>query len=435
MFLRIANSGVCEVEAFTMFGVSSSRGEEGAIGQFGSGAKHAVLLCLRYGLSPEIYLGEEKLTFRSEKFTLRGKEYSSIFYTYREQEHKLSYVLEFGALDWTDIGMALREFISNAIDNGGGEWSVSISSTACSDSYSTCIYVPLTPSVEQYFAEKEKYFLHFQKLDHLQTVPNIGKRACRIYRKGVFVRELEDAANSLFHYNYGEDLKIDECRNLDDTRAKTHIATYFSSREQLVRMMFRVFRDNIKCMERDLPYVGLNGKPSWKDWWKEETCGALICSDSSENSEMVQKVINNGYTVIALPHGWYSELKRCGVQDYRAGLSEADYNNVVEVTCPPSLTERVASVHKLLNEKFMTNGKPMPKVRCFEGHSKPDGSRVCGFCSMATGTIWISNENLESISTILEELGHHYTGCADETRAFQDFAFTVAARFIQEKML
>ena len=48
MFLRIQNPGVAPVEGFTLLGVSTTRdcGVEGAIGQFGSGNKHAInVLC------------------------------------------------------------------------------------------------------------------------------------------------------------------------------------------------------------------------------------------------------------------------------------------------------------------------------------------------------------------------------------------------------
>ena len=52
MFLCVQNPGVAPVEGFTLLGVSTTRdcGVDGAIGQFGSGNKHAINVLLRAGL-------------------------------------------------------------------------------------------------------------------------------------------------------------------------------------------------------------------------------------------------------------------------------------------------------------------------------------------------------------------------------------------------
>ena len=60
MFLCVQNPGVAPVEGFTLLGVSTSRGETGTIGQFGSGAKHAINTLLRAGLKLTIYCGKTR---------------------------------------------------------------------------------------------------------------------------------------------------------------------------------------------------------------------------------------------------------------------------------------------------------------------------------------------------------------------------------------
>ena len=49
-YLLVQNRGVCPTEAFTLIGASMSRGEDGLIGQFGSGAKLSICTLLRKGL-------------------------------------------------------------------------------------------------------------------------------------------------------------------------------------------------------------------------------------------------------------------------------------------------------------------------------------------------------------------------------------------------
>src|SRR5438094_7595757 len=71
-FLKIENPGVCPQEGFTVLGVSpaDTSAHEGVIGQFGSGNKHAVGVCLRSGLSPIVFAGTLKLEFSTKPQTV-----------------------------------------------------------------------------------------------------------------------------------------------------------------------------------------------------------------------------------------------------------------------------------------------------------------------------------------------------------------------------
>ena len=73
MFLCIQNPGVAPVEGFTLLGVSTTRdcGVAGTIGQFGSGAKHAINTLLRAGLKLLIYCGKTRLEFATRDETIR----------------------------------------------------------------------------------------------------------------------------------------------------------------------------------------------------------------------------------------------------------------------------------------------------------------------------------------------------------------------------
>ena len=65
MYLLIQNPGIAPVEGYTLLGVSTTRncGVAGTIGQFGSGAKHAINTLLRAGLRLLIYCGKTRLEF------------------------------------------------------------------------------------------------------------------------------------------------------------------------------------------------------------------------------------------------------------------------------------------------------------------------------------------------------------------------------------
>ena len=158
--------------------------------------------------------------------------------TYTEE---LSQTDEYGILDWNCLGMAFREFVSNAIDaaiavnrqaNGNGKlpWQgvtvelVSEEKVRAKRGW-TRVFVPAdNEEVIRFFANLGKWFLHFSEPEAItQTI--LTKKArnldpnCHtavIYRRGVSVREIDQyASECLFDYNLN-DLRVDESRNVDD---------------------------------------------------------------------------------------------------------------------------------------------------------------------------------------------------------------------------
>src|SRR5436309_10843391 len=141
-YLKIENIGVCPPEGFTVLGVSlaDTSNHEGVIGQFGSGNKHAVAVLLRHQLSPVVFAGNLRLEFSTRPQTvtdgLASKDFGRIVVKYggtdpisgasRSSTEDLGFVLDYGKQDWQEVALALREFISNAIDRSireKGDWS------------------------------------------------------------------------------------------------------------------------------------------------------------------------------------------------------------------------------------------------------------------------------------------------------------------------
>src|SRR5688572_26504438 len=130
-FLKIENVGVSPPEGFTVFGVSlaDTSSNSGVIGQFGSGSKHSVAVLLRSDLSPVVFAGTLKLEFGTRPQVVSDskstKDFKRVVVKYggtdadgvsRSSTEDLGFVLDYGRQDWGDIALALREFVSNAID-------------------------------------------------------------------------------------------------------------------------------------------------------------------------------------------------------------------------------------------------------------------------------------------------------------------------------
>ena len=141
-FLKIENPGQAPIEGFTVLGVSlaSTSNNVGVIGTFGSGNKHAVAVLLRNELSPVVFAGTLKMEFSTRPQTvtdgIASKEFGRVVVKFggtdpvtgasRSSTEDLGFVLNYGEKDWSEVALALREFVSNSIDRSirqNGDWS------------------------------------------------------------------------------------------------------------------------------------------------------------------------------------------------------------------------------------------------------------------------------------------------------------------------
>ena len=112
------NRGELDVRAITTFGLSVKKADN-PIGYFGTGLKYAIAVLLREGCEVEIYSGESRYTFTSQKDTFRGEECDLIFMSSDEtDDYQLPFTLELGK-NW-ELWQAYRELYCNALDENGG---------------------------------------------------------------------------------------------------------------------------------------------------------------------------------------------------------------------------------------------------------------------------------------------------------------------------
>ena len=80
-YLKIENIGVCPPEGFTVLGVSlaDTSDNQAVIGQFGSGNKHGVAVCLRNEVSPVVFCGSLRLDFFTKPQTVADSKASKDF--------------------------------------------------------------------------------------------------------------------------------------------------------------------------------------------------------------------------------------------------------------------------------------------------------------------------------------------------------------------
>ncbi len=444
MYLQIKNPGVCDIELLTTFGISTSRGNSNMIGQFGSGAKHGILTMMRMGINPIIYCGKKRVQFWSEPAQLStGHTYNKIFVQIdNDNKKELSVALEYGAIDWNNIEMALREFVSNAIDattNTENNVSIKIIDNVEVDDNSTIIAVPLTPEVQRFYSEIYTRFLQFN-VDYDADQKILDKKTndfAKIYRKGVFVRELSKMKPSLFNYNFGEEISIDESRNMSDFTCQYQICEEIArNKEALKKIFVELNKGDKEWLETQLGgtyNLEWNAKNRDAKLWQQawlEVFGDKAVVVHYGNKNVCDRLLSKGYIPIYVSNAsWYSCIMAAKIPSVATVLEEinTDGDEIIDATFE-TLTTFNKIWLKLKNLK-LTQRKNEPEVKCFIPRIEAGNSIKQGY--VKDDTIYISKNHSNNYGVILEEVSHYISGFDDCTREFQSFAFQVAAELME----
>jgi len=463
-YLLIQNPGNAPVEGYTLLGMSTTRdcGVDGAIGQFGSGAKHAINVLLRAGLKFWIYCGKTRLEFYTQRDVvddgLTEKTVQKVMCKLGGTSSRTidcGWCLDFGAIDWNDTTMALREFVSNAIDRTirqegdfiepmkKGDLAVipqTDDQRRARDGY-TRIYVEMSPEVQRYYGELGKRFLHFSdpSLVKASLLPkadrNLGNGLTpMIYRCGVLVREMADTKlPSLFDYNFKpSELSIDECRNSSEyaTRAacarlvraadKDHLTVIFKSLAEGQQTFESELDSYYLCPTWDEPKA--EEKDAWQKGWEEAAGDAVLCDASAKQvTEFVQR---KGHAVKPVQAtAWTRSAERFGIRTASTVLSSNEQRGRDKLPATDAAIKAVDVVWGWLECLNMTQGKEKPEVGCYRDIMQAE-SDVHGF--QEGNGVYLREDIANGLSKYLlkvayEEVVHYVTGATDNSRDFQSF--------------
>jgi hypothetical protein len=440
-YLKIENPGVAPSEAFTLLGASTKRGsvDSRTVGRFGTGNKQGINVCLRNGLSPIIFAGNLKMEFftrpkivddglRNSTFNLvcvkfAGKDTDG---RNRSSTEDLGYVLEHGAEDWRSVDLALREFVSNAIDRAFAEgeseffhrycWNksddfikeVQVSGTSAwneakaalnqygkaskdyekvsieivsenqvrAKSGTTRIFVPLDEGVFKFYNNLGKWFLHFSEPDLLNEVilpkrnrnTNESRKSAVIYRRGVRVREFMNSDTpSLFDYNL-ENLKLDESRQVDDWSVMYDAARSLADAdEKSLVTLFDSFLSGSQYWEHTFTY-GLNNNvmtSEQKQRWNNSFKKLMGEYGIACNKAHADVAIKKGYKTVVVPDSYVDLVVSADLPSHKNKFSELERNGIEVLDA----TEDALKVVDMIWDKFvsfnMTSNVSKPSVRCF----------------------------------------------------------------------
>lgn len=469
-YLMIQNpvKSIPSVELMRMLGASSSRGNAGRIGQFGSGFPYSLALLARTFdekgnrllLGTKICLGKDVYTFeivdhdvrdssgnRSTQYEIRMKKQNGASWD-------LNIDVTFGVVDWRDVKLAVREFVSNAIDGTyeyGGKPAndVVVDATIPDEGRMTRakegfvrIYIPVNDDIQAYVDELPKYFRCLQPgYDPSRSVLlNTDGGPARIYRKGVLVGSF--GKQSLFHYNIN-DIQINESRIVDEYTARHACAeAIINSKNVNVITKFMSYRiqpsRSDDCFENRL-YIDYMSR----DNVREESLDTIMTACTNVvghrvvcDSEIAARMIESkGKEALLVDSATSKLLRSYGAPSAWDVLSKNELEGREIVSAPPAAQSMLDTVWDALIRCNMTLSKDKPNIACFVQHS----NTMAGYYRPGDGCIYIRIDTADGITTdgmttILHECNHYITGADDLTQEFADFAHKFACMLLMEKM-
>lgn len=452
-YLKIENPGTAPAESFTLLGASTKRNSTNAttIGKFGSGNKHSIAVMLRHRLAPVVFAGNLKLEFgtRSQDVDtgISQHQFERVFVKFggkdaqginRSSTEDLGFVLEYGATDWLGVDLALREFISNAIDRAVDEgehayalkysesksqefihaakqrgtdeyleWATAFKayrdtatdyknvvvevvdeSRVRAKAGYTRVFIPLAQEVYQFYNNLGKWFLHFSEPESLKLtiLPKKdrnfdGRKAAVIYRRGVRVREFTSSdVPSLFDYNL-ESLQLDESRKVDDWNVLYHAAEALSSGDEsnIVQLWQSFMEDQTLYWEHSFNSYGLeSGLSRSKEVWAkafEKVAGENAVISTKKGGEMAAR---KGFKVVEVPESFVSVAEKAGILTPSKVLSQDDREGRDIFDPTPDADAAVDFAWDVIEKHGMTNGKKRPTVKTFRKIMEC-GSQTLGF--------------------------------------------------------
>lgn len=208
------NPGLIDLRAITTMGLNA-KDTKNPIGQFGTGLKYAIAVCLREGNSFSIWRGEDEYSFFTKSELFRGKSFRFVYMANKAGSPvQLGFTLDLGK-NW-EIWQALRELESNCRDEDGfssnnEDWqpspdttTIAVSGTSFEVAYNT---------IQDIFIMAEKPIWESEQLAIYRANSSVQKSW--LYYRGVRCQQLEKPA--MYRYSLKETLALTEDRTFKHT--------------------------------------------------------------------------------------------------------------------------------------------------------------------------------------------------------------------------
>lgn len=297
--LVIRNQGLIEPGDLTLMGSSTKRDDDTKIGMYGSGNKYAHAWFLRNNIDVRIFSGLDEIVISHDLVKHRDRDVAVM----TVNGEKTSITSEMGP-EWTGW-MALREVISNAIDEGDYEITTAFNCEIKGIENNTMIFIPLNNELNIVVRNYDFYFAFDRKASyeneyHGSIYLKTERSLQNIYRKGIRCYD-EKELHSYLDWDL-QKVIINESRTCSDYSKRTTIENFIAYSMLPSKVLYYAILDGI------LP-----------NYWSEnleEPLKELIEQGHTMVTKSAQKLfgfIYSGKDVLIIPDSWYKKLVSKGL--------------------------------------------------------------------------------------------------------------------------
>lgn len=447
-YLMIANPGEAPIEGFLLMGATTKDpSDTDTIGMFGTGTKYSVASLLRENVYPIVCSGTVRMEWTLNPIRVGNTSHKEVMVSIGgKAPRSTGTTLAMGQHGWAGVSIALREFISNALDSVGGLSSgvkLEIVDKPRASRGETRVFIPWRDGPE---GQKglddflQNWFLHWRQDINPKLEGPILKlnpdSPARFYRRGVLIRVWGQGENSLWDYNFTS-LNLDEARKATDWDLQYQAARILSRNPKAFASTLQRISSTPGLWESKFSQYGLDVPSDQKESIQAEVSKVLGSRILADNPEAARMAANKGIQTLLIPRDWVQACESAGLATVATILD--DHARLGREPGQPALemTDRASKWIRIIRAAGLAGpGSSDPEVFGFRQHpnSPAPAWGYCRWPSMGDPGIYLNYESSGELldQAILEELCHWYSGERDFTRGFQEWLLRLACRAIQE---
>ena len=415
-YLCVENQGEVDIRSFYVMGISTKDYDKTKIGQFGTGNKYGITALLRDGHDVIVYSGKKKITFGTKKVSFREKAFNQVIVKVGKSTKETGMAVEMGKIHWT-TPKALRELISNAIDEGG--FKIYETDEVIGEEGITRVYISFSPEIEKYMKMFDMEFTLNRDCDIVYQGERFGvyEKQCDGvigYRRGVQVY-FDAKRKAVFDYDFkdidvGEDRvssRWDFCRALRKAIVNMPVALKKRILDAVIGMDAKFYIES----ELEMSYEHCGA-----DW--EEILQDTIVIDTN-TAAMLQKKLA-GYKYIIVPYNWFEYFKKnSAIRTIESVLKQSALRGWEQVETDPYAEAIIDDVIQFLKDVGYVISRDQIVIANNNNQNAPFGQYVDGKYYINQSSIRRGFDDV--LDTIVHEMFHALSEADDETLEFEDF--------------
>jgi hypothetical protein len=317
------NVGTTDFYALYLVGFTDKAGDPHSIGMFGSGFKLAVAAALRLGIDLVVYLGRDKITFKTTPCEVNGEEIHQLVFVREDPEGNVkeletNLTLGYGAKDWKKPWVVFREMLANCRDADPRGYEVVAGVEPRGREGFTRVFIEATEEILEIYRNLDAYFKEQRNAmfscDEGRVYPKCAPEGYTyFYCKGMYVLMTHDA--SLYDLDLHH-MPINESRDASTEHLFVHVLRLFDScppelKTEIVRFAIEKSQEGVQTLENSLYWSQSRRPDAWVDAFRRAFPDHVLCSFSDVE---YQSMLRLGRKAVRATREFYRLLSSHGVQ-------------------------------------------------------------------------------------------------------------------------